>query len=226
MDDHLRFRKFLAGLKLSDYEHYRNIKIVELNMPKHVQALACLYRQYWDKRKNWVEYESFYKIYKKELSKELEEWRKKCQFSKETFHRGLPARIYRTWFSLLTQIQGAYIAESIHGKGNVHMGVSEDRHGKDLVINLGENIGKLPVQIKKLSNRTDVHLNRSRKDKFVRVEYEVSPPPKTPKTGKDSVRFKRWQEKWGDKLERLDNGFVIFRANMFKTPNLLSGIVE
>ena len=29
------------------------------------------------------------------------------------------------------------------------------------------------------------------------------------------VSLSRWQEKWGDKLERLNNGFIVFKPTMF-----------
>ena len=224
--DYRCFNNFLAGINLEELgEKYRPIKIVELDMPKHVQALACLYKQYWDKKADWLGYESFYAIYKNSIADELEQWRKKEQFSSETFYRGLPARIYRTWASLLTQIQGAYVAEHVYGKGNVRMGVSEDHRGKDLVINLGDDVGFLPVQIKKLSYRKEAQRPNSAKNKYIQIDYAVAPPPKT-STGRDSKPFQRWLEEWGDKLERLENGFVVFKPKMFELRNLLDGIVE
>jgi len=225
--EYLKFNQFLASIDLENLGNkYRRIKIVELDMPKHVQALSCMYHQYWDKRENWPEYELFYKTYKDSLCNELEKWREEIQFSKETFHRGLPARIYRTWASLLTQIQGAYVAESIYGKANVRMGVSDDHRGKDLVINLGRNIGSLPVQIKKQSYRKEAQRATSPKNKYIQIEYAVPSSSPLTKAGKESVPFKRWQEEWGDKLERLDNGFIVFKPPMFMTQNLLAGIIE
>ena len=168
MKEYLKFNDFLAGIDLEELkDKYRLIKIVELDMPKRVQALSCIYQQYWDKREGWVGYESFYETYKHSLRNELEQWRKDAQFSKETFYRGLPARIYRTWASLLTQVQGAYVAESIYGKGNVRMGVNDDHKGKDLVINLGNRVGSLPVQIKKLSHRKEAQRSSSPRNKYV-----------------------------------------------------------
>ena len=146
--------------------------------------------------------------------------------NKASFYRGLPARIYRTWASLLTQIQGAYVAESVYGKGNVRMGVNEDYKGKDLVINLGNKRGFLPVQIKKSSERKEAQRPANPKNKYPQISYEVpSSDPKTLK-GTERVPFKRWRLKWGDRLERLDNGFIVFKPPMFELKNLLKGIVE
>ena len=120
-----RFEDFLGGIDLEHYRNqYRRIKIVELNMPRNVQALATMYEEYWHRRENWPDYPAFYETYASNLAEDLEAWRMDAQFSSETFYRGLPARIYRTWASLLTQIQGAYVAETIYGRGNVSMSVT------------------------------------------------------------------------------------------------------
>lgn len=220
-----QFNDFLSRIDLVALrDKYKDIKIVELDMPKDVQALRCIYLEYWDKRKAWLEYEDFYEVYKQSLQSELESWRKKCQFSKETFYRGLPARIYRTWASLLTQIQGAYVAEKIHGKGKVAMGVDIDQSGKDIVIEFSKGM-RLPVQIKKISARRDMPRGTPRY-KYIELRYAVpTSGPKT-KTGKESKPYKDWEKEWSDKLTRLDNGFVIFKPAMFTVENLLAGIIE
>ena len=223
-----RFNDFLSGIDLDSLgKEYRPIKIVELDMPKEVQALACIYKEYWDKRDAWVGYKEFYEIYKNSLHSELEEWRKKCQFSEETFCLGLPARIYRTWASLLTQIQGAYVAEELYGKGKVEMGVGIDQSGKDMVITLPVQQEKLrlPVQIKKLSRRPEARRKSNMKRKYKQIVYEVAPPEYTPK-GRKSKPYQTWKRKWGDRLSQLDNGFVIFKPEMFKARNLLKGFIE
>ena len=48
MTDQLeQFEGFLAGINLDLYrEQYRRIKIVELDMPRNVQALATMYDEY------------------------------------------------------------------------------------------------------------------------------------------------------------------------------------
>lgn len=84
-------------------------------MPKNIRPIGLLYECYWDNF-NLLSYEDFYAKYSQKLCEELEEFRKQTMFSKETFYRGLPARIYRTWASLLTQIQGGYVAGSIYPK--------------------------------------------------------------------------------------------------------------
>ena len=221
--DLTRFNRFLSKIDLDALrEQYRQIKIVELRMPKSVQALSCIYEQYWKKRRAWIGYMEFYGIYRDSLRADLEEWRRQCQFSRQTFDRGLPARVYRIWTSLLTQTQGAYVAEEIYGKGNVDMGVDLDRRGRDIVITpaKGEVIA---VQIKKISHRQEALRRSSPKRGCVRVDYAVPSEGRYRKDGKERIPYKRWREDWGDRLEFLDNGFVIFRRKMFERRNLLKG---
>ena len=232
MTDHLeQFEGFLAGINLDLYrEQYRRIKIVELDMPRNVQALATMYDEYWRRRKDWPDYPAFYETYAANLAEELEAWRVDALFSIETFYRGLPARIYRTWTSLLTQIQGAYVAETIYGVGNVAMSVNDDLRGKDLVIDLG-GPGKLPVQIKKRSERAEAQRNTGRgsrrnRQKYIQVDYAVPSAAPLTKAGKPSKPYTDWERQWGDRLKRLDNGFVVFRPQMFELQSLLQGIVE
>ncbi len=220
------FDNFLGSIDVDALRaKYKDIKIVEPDMPKKVQALSCLYGRYWDKRTGWPQYEDFYKIYKSSLSAELEEWRQRCRFSEETFYLGLPARIYRTWASILTQIQGAYVAESICGKGKVEMGVNNDYRGKDIVVELGTDM-RLPLQIKKLSARPEAKRVTSPRHRYIQVDYAVPPCGKYTKGGEIRIPYKRWEDEWGDRLEALGNGFVLFKKEMFGKQNLLRGIIE
>ena len=47
----LKFEEFLKSINLGSYrEKYRPIKIVEMDLPKNIQAIAILYEIYWDKK--------------------------------------------------------------------------------------------------------------------------------------------------------------------------------
>lgn len=228
-----RFEDFLANIDLSEYRaRYGRIKIVEQDMPQQVQALAILYQEYWDKRADWPNFLEFFEVYSTNLEKPLEEWRLATGYvcsldseCREIFCRGLEARIYRTWASILTQIQGAYVAESIYGRGNVSMSVREDRQGKDLVIH--HNGQEIPIQIKKAPyGRALRSVGWGKNEEFIEVFYEViSQGPLTP-TGRKCIPYERWAKKWSDRLKRLDNGFIVFRRPMFEPQNLLQGSNE
>lgn len=218
MSDLQRFNQFLSGIDLAAYrERYSQIKLVELDLDRNIQALRHMYREYWDDRAVFPDYEQFYRAYSGELADELEAFRARKMFSAETFHRGLPARIYRTWASLLTQIQGGYAAEEIYGRGHVEMSAELDYCGIDMRIRArGESFN---IQIKKESMSREVRTPwqiAKGGNRIIKVTYEVPGcGPLTKKTRKPSVPFLRWQKKWAGKLEQLDNGFIIFTTAMF-----------
>lgn len=213
---------FLGGVDLPKYrEKYARIKLVELDMPRHIQPIRHLYREYWERRARFPSYENFYGMYSGELAKELETFRKEAMFSKETFYRGLPARIYRTWASLLTQIQGGYAAEIIYGKGSVSMRAELDYAGIDMQI--ADGAGTVNIQVKKESMSREIRAPwqfTRKQTKIVVVTYEVPGKGPLTKTGKPCKPFNDWREKWRGKLERLDNGFIIFLPDMFSPDNI------
>lgn len=222
------FENFLAGVDLEGYrERYSPIKTVELNLPKQIHPLAAMYECYWAGRPaSYPCYEEFYDAwYLPSVAQEAEEFRVRSRFSKETFYLGLRARIYRTWASVLTQIQGAYVAEEIYGVGNVHMSVSQDHRGRDIIFTIPD-IGDFGVQIKKSSERKDA-LTRRTSDGggLIDIDYEVpSAPPLTPVRQQRSKGYQRWEKKWGRLLRRLDNGFIVFRDEMFVPKRLLRAL--
>ncbi|MBI4359773.1 MAG: TaqI family restriction endonuclease [Candidatus Jacksonbacteria bacterium] len=47
-----KFEKFLQSVNLESYrEQYRHIKLVEMDLPKEIQAVGMLYKIYWDQKK-------------------------------------------------------------------------------------------------------------------------------------------------------------------------------
>jgi len=143
------YEKFLQSIDLDKYRYrYLDIKIVEMDLPKQVQALDIIYKVYWDDKK-YLNYDKFYKKYLKEYGSELELFRKKIRMCKNCFHLGLPARIYRTWASLITQIQAGYLAETVFGVSTVSMSSELDRNGADFQVLYKNAI--LNFQVKKES---------------------------------------------------------------------------
>src|SRR3989304_7586448 len=121
-----KFDKFMQSVDLKAYrEKYRSIKIVEMDLPKEVQAINMLYKVYWDQKK-LLSFEYFYKEYLSLQKTEIESFRQRVTMCKDCFYRGLPARIYRTWASIITQIHAGYVAESVFGEGTVAMSGERD----------------------------------------------------------------------------------------------------
>lgn len=205
---------------------FAHIKLVELDLPRGIQAIPHLYREYWERRDDFPLFDEFYEIYSAELRRELRDFRKRTMFSRETFNLGLPARIYRTWAALLTQIQGGYAAASLYGRGNVEMSAKLDYDGVDIRVRENADAEWRNIQIKKETMSREVRApwpTRKKGVEIVVVTYEVPGCDPLTKTGKPSVPFTRWKEKWAGKLDRMDNGFIVFLPEMFAMKNLTAG---
>lgn len=219
MGDLQKFTNFLESVNLKIYrEKYRQIKIVEMDLPKDIQAISLLYEVYW-KQKKFISFEEFYKIYLEKLKDKIEGFRIKTTMCKDCFYRGLPARIYRTWASLITQIHGGYVAEEVFGKDSVNMSVDLDYSGADFQVRYKGKI--LNYQVKKETMSREVRKEKKVKKKipgqFIDIFYNVPGAdyfenPKK-KDGEFKVPYLRFIN---DKtLQRLDNGFVIFTKEAF-----------
>lgn len=215
-----KFNKFLKTVDLHAYrEKFRPIKIVEMDLPKNIQAISLLYKIYWDE-KNFIDYDSFYKEYLKRLGGDIESFRKKIMMCHKCFYLGLPARIYRTWASIITQIHAGYVAESVFGPGSVEMSEELDHQGADFRISYKNK--NLNYQVKKETHSREVRKQKESKVKldgeFIDILYNVPTNDifDNPKTKKGEWR-KPYKEFMANKnLERFSNGFVVFTANIFE----------
>lgn len=218
--DTKRFTDFLASVDLAAYrEKYRPIKIVEMDMPKDVQALHLLYEVYWTERR-FLSYDDFFTRYTRTYKKELTAFRTKTTMCKDCFDRGLPARIYRTWASIITQIHAAYVAESVFGEGTVRMSAELDHQGADFQVNY-KGI-TLNYQVKKDSMSGEVRrgkggskhpipgVNRAIQYQVPHSDYFTNPKKKN---GEYRLPYKRFIE--NTTLQRLPNGFVVFTKEIF-----------
>ena len=214
-----KFEKFLQSVDLIAYrEKYRPIKLVEMDLPKEIQAISLLYKVYWD-RKKFFDFEDFYKEYLKTYKTNIENLKKKITMCKNCFYRGLPARIYRTWASIITQIHAGYVAESVFGESSVVMSAELDHQGVDFQVNYCGKI--LNYQVKKTSFSREVRQEKKSKKKikgqFIDIKYEVpsedyfkNPKKKDGEYKLPYLRFVRNKE-----LKRLPNGFVVFTSLAF-----------
>lgn len=215
----LKFEEFLKSINLGSYrEKYRPIKIVEMDLPKNIQAIAILYEIYWDK-KLFIDYDQFYEKYLDRYENNLEDFRKKIMMCERCFYFGLPARIYRTWASLITQIHAGYVAESVFGKGSIEMSAELDHLGADFRANY-KGI-KINFQVKKETRSREVRVakqtNKIMEGLFYPINYKVPTGNifENP-TRKDGTLRKAYKEFIENKnLKRFDNGFVIFTPKIF-----------
>ena len=216
-----KFDKFLESIDLKAYrEKYRPIKIVEMDMPKEVQAINMLYKVYWDKKK-FLDFDDFYKEYLDSMNSKIDSFRQKITMCSDCFYRGLPARIYRTWASIITQIHAGYVAESVFGEGSVKMSAELDHKGADFQVHYHSRT--LNYQVKKKSLGREVRQEKPKAKNqlagdFVDIKYEVPSSdyfenPKR-KDGEYKLPYKRFIE--NKELKRFPNGFVVFTPYVFE----------
>lgn len=218
-----RFTDFLKNVSLAEYrERYKSIKIVEMDLPKEIQAIALLYKVYWEEKK-FVSFDEFYERYLLDKKELLEKFRNKVSMCDICFYKGLPARIYRTWASLITQIHAGYVANVVFNEGVVDMSEELDHAGADFQVVVSKTT--LNFQVKKETQSREVRKEKKSKKKikgrFVNIKYEVPNfdhilNPHT-KKGKLRTDYQRFNKKYLKKklLRVLDNGFVIFEKNYF-----------
>ncbi len=233
-----QFETFLKNIDLESYrERFSKIKTVEMDLPKPIQALQTIYEQYWDNKDSRpmpLDFDDYYKLYWETHKNGIEAFWESSGYGKhcDCFKRGLEARIYRTWASLVTQIQGGYVAEKVFGPNSVKMSPELDHQNIDmLIIDPATQQEKLKIQIKKETHRPEIarmHKNVANENGTVDVYYIVPSPkdyenPRYKVNGKNFKAgdfkpfvkdFIKWNPETGT-MNRLDNGFIIFTENAF-----------
>lgn len=214
------FEKFLGSLDLKAYrDTYRPIKLVEMDLPKDIQAIILMYKIYWDE-KRFISYDDFYNEYLVTYKTPIETFRQKITMCDDCFYRGLPARIYRTWASIVTQIHAGYVAESVFGDGSVAMSEELDHNGADFQVAYKNTV--LNYQVKKKSFSREVRKAKESKKaipgQFIDIAYDVPAedyfvnPRK--KNGEFKAPYLRFIE--NSELKRFPNGFVVFTTARFE----------
>ncbi|MCK5022057.1 MAG: TaqI family restriction endonuclease [Candidatus Pacebacteria bacterium] len=214
-----KFEKFLKSIDLVAYrKKYRAIKLVEMDLPEDIQAIELLYKVYWD-NKSFLDYEDFYKEYLNLYRENIENFRIKITMCEDCFYRGLPARIYRTWASIITQIHAGYVAESVFGEGTVLMSKELDHQGADIRVEYKEHF--LNYQVKKTSHsgvmsRKPLPRKNKLNGESIDIKYEVPTCLSDPKTKKGEFRkpYLRFLE--DKRTKAFENGFVIFTPYTFE----------
>lgn len=150
-----QFESFLNSIDLDDYRNrFSPIKIVEMDLDKNVQPLKDMYEVYWNHdditdADQIMSFDNFYRLYYANNRDNIIAFKRKVRFGEscDCFDRGLMARIYRTWASLITQIHAGYVAERIFGIGNVEMSEDLDHRNIDFKVTYSGHV--FGIQIKK-----------------------------------------------------------------------------
>jgi hypothetical protein len=214
---------FISFLKTIDLETGRNNfsknKSVEEDLPHEIQILSDIYEIYWIEKK-FINFNQFISLVISEKELLLKEYNLKrngnspyAESAYLAFKDGWVARQYRTWTSILTQIQLAYLFEENYPQNKVLMSEELDRSGVDIRV-----IGINDYGVKKLSSRQDMQkIKRLEKNGVIPITYEVPSQDilKNPKTKKGDYRKPYLKFKEDTRLDILDNGFIIFNKNIF-----------
>lgn len=214
-----KFDEFLKSVNLKGYRvKYSHIKIVEMDLPKDIQAIELLYKVYWE-GKIFSSFDDFYATYLKNKKVQLEKFRLKSTMCKDCFDRGLKARIYRTWAGLITQIHAGYVAEAVFGKGSVSMSAKLDSQGADIRVEYKGHF--LNYQVKKTSysgvtSRRPLPRKSNLEGEPIDIKYEVPACLSDPKTksGEFRVPYLRFLE--DERIKSFENGFVVFTPYVFE----------
>ncbi len=221
-----KYEKFLKTIPLDKYrEELRDIKWVEQDLPKEMLPLASIFKYYWNER-IFLNFDKWFKSFWEELNtnpeskQSLQEF-KKYYFDKNGngwFKKGFKARMYRTWVSVLTQLDFCYMFEYICAKEGkdlqLECNAELDARGIDARVN---DIG---FQIAKISQRKEARTVGGKKT-VVTIPYavfnieEFERRCESPRV-KDKTGYRKALNSFHKYFIRLQNGFVVFNENYLR----------
>lgn len=218
-----KFRKFLETIPLEKYrEEFKNVKWVEQDLPNELLPIDSIFKYYWED-KNFLSFEEWFEIFwdnihRNEKSKEALKKFKSYYFNKSIdengwFKRGFKARIYRTWISVLTQLDFCYTFEYVNSKLNKSLTIDCDAE-LDLK-GVDARVNNVEFQIKKISHRKEAIRGASKRKNFVQVPYavfdirQIEEKANNPRT-RNREKYQNMLDTFHRYFEILKNGFVVF----------------
>ncbi len=227
---HRRFRRFLTQIPLQEYAPLREIKTVEQDLPRTLNPLPLIYELYWtdnpSRKPPLSKYDEFFQRWWDNNLQAIHDFIRSyfygccSQFAEEGFR----ARLFRIWTSLLTQFDFAYLWNAMFSQhAPLEASAEMDMAGLDARVKVQNTY--VGIQVKKISYRREASQRRfaSRTRKkwqihfLVEIPYGVDDPSelqsriqkaRTPQTRKKYQKLYNWITRF---LERLPNGFVVFR---------------
>jgi len=223
-----KYREFLESIPLSRYrEELKDVKWVEQDLVPALYPLPSIYKNYWETH-NFLSFEEWFTEFWKEINirqkqklsdlKDLVRAHRKFYDDKingdldNKVSLGFKARMYRTWVSVLTQLDFCYSFEAIcaeRGKDlQLECNADLDARGIDAKVN---NIG---FQVAKISQRKEA-LKIVRKSRVVTIPYavfdleEFERKSKSPRV-KDKGGYSKALSSFHKYFICLQNGFVVF----------------
>jgi len=224
-EDIKKFRDFLSSIPLDKYRNeLKDVKWVEQDLPREILPLLSIFRYYWEERK-FLDFDKWFDEFWEEINtrpesrRALEEF-KRYHFNKaleenDWFKKGFKARMYRTWVSVLTQLDFCYMFEYICAKKgkNLQLECNAELDAKGI----DARVKDIDFQIAKISQRKEAR-TVSRKKRVITIPYAVFNVEEFEKRlGSSRVKDKAGYEKslksFYKYFTRLQNGFVVFHEN-------------
>lgn len=221
-----KYRKFLESIPLAKYrEELKDIKWVEQDLPKEMLPLVSIFCYYWNEG-NFLGFDEWFEGFWEELNtkpenKDAINGFMKYYFDKNGdgwFKKGFKARMYRTWVSVLTQLDFCYMFEYFCTKESKNLqlecNAELDARGIDAKVN---DIG---FQIAKISQRKEARTVGEKKT-VVTIPYAIFNLEEFERRSqssrvKDKGGYQKALNSFHKYFTRLQNGFVVFKEDYIK----------
>ncbi len=218
-----KYEDFLANIPLNRYrEELMPIKTVEQDLPKNLNPLTDIYREYWDNpNQEYKSYDDFFNDWWKSHLTYLDDFISKYFWgcSRDFVFLGFKARIYRTLISILTQFHFA-LSWKAYCQSPLVASPDLDIKGVDALVEIsGCRIG---LQVKKETYRPEASSGQRfaprglEVDIMVEVPYTIAPMSEL-KLRQEKARTERNRKIYAylyfasSRLQRtLKNGFIVF----------------
>jgi hypothetical protein len=224
IEDLREYRGFLESIPMEKYrKELKDVKWIEQDLPREILPLNSIFKHYWEERKFldfekwfeefWIEINTF-----SESKKSLEEF-KKYYFNRtieenDWFKKGFKARMYRTWISVLTQLDFCYVFEYVCAIKGINLqlecNAELDEKGIDARVN---DIG---FQVAKISHRKEAR-SGSKKKTIITIPYpvfnieEIKRKIISNRVKKENkIRYQKILEAFNRYFIQLKNGFIVF----------------
>ncbi|MCB5245471.1 MAG: TaqI family restriction endonuclease [Candidatus Cloacimonadaceae bacterium] len=223
-----KYRSFLETIPLDKYrEELKGIKWVEQDLPRQLLPLASIFKYYWEERQfknfdNWFDI-FWLEINNNENSKEVLKAFMKYYFDKDDngwFKKGFRARMYRTWISVLTQLDFCYAFEyqCTLNKKNLYLECNADLDAKGI----DARVGNIEFQVEKISQRKEAR-SASKRKTLIKIPYAVFNVAEferkigSPRVNeKNKIGYQNSLKAFYKYFIRLNNGFIVFSDNYLK----------
>lgn len=172
------YRKFLESIPLDEYrDKLRDVKWVEQDLYPELLPLTSIFDNYWHKQ-NFLDFESWFEQFWEELHSDpirataLQSF-KKYYFDKDDdgwFKLGFKARMYRTWVSVLTQLDFCYMFLYVCEQRSKSLRLEANAELNARGVNL--RIGQLDFQVAKITHRKEARPSGAERRKIT-IPYAV-----------------------------------------------------